>query len=312
MSKAFHTAYRPVEFDDVTGQDGVIKGLRALLGRDTSHAFMFSGPSGVGKTTLARITAAQCNVPASNILEFDASTNTGVEDIRNLQQELLYRPFGGGNKAIIVDEAHGLTKNAWNALLKATEEPPEWVYFFLCTTEPSKVPKNIQTRFSKFALNPVPVRKLVELLTWVCSEEGIKLHPDILLLCAEEADGSPREALVNLAEVTECKTEKEAAEVLASARTKDSKEIRDLCQYILNGKGTWQTGMSIIDKLAETNPESVRIVTMNYLAAVAKNAKTDSQAIRIIRMMEAFATPYNNSDGKAALVLSVGRCLYSD
>lgn len=305
-----HTHYRPTDFDDVIGQDHAIKALKGIIGRDTSHAFLFAGPSGTGKTTLARIVAAKVGVQKANIMEFDASTNTGIEDIRTLQQLLQYRAHGGGSKAIIIDEAHGLSKQAWNALLKVTEEPPEFIYFFLCTTEPGKVPKNIKTRFSSFTLKPVSVRAMAELVEWVAKEEGVRLPSDIVALVCEEAEGSPRQALVNLAAVVDCKTEKEAAQVLQSAKAEADATI-DFCRHVTQG-GSWSKGVAIIDKLENANPESVRIVTLNYLSKVARGAKSDNAAIATLRKMEAFSVPYNSSDGKALLMLSLGRCLFAD
>ena len=305
MSRVYHTYYRPLDFDEVVGQAHVVKPLQAMVQKGASQAYLFSGPTGVGKTTLARIVAAKCDVLEGDIVEFDASTNTGIEDIRRLQEQIIYRPFSGGNRAFIIDEAHGLSKQAWNALLKVTEEPPDYIYWFLCTTDVGKVPANVQTRFARFDLRPVGVPALIDLLGWVLEQENWDVDVDTVELAAREANGSPRQALQNLAKVQDCADAKEAAAVLASARLEGEPNVLAFIQFI-NGGGSLAKGMALIDALEGVNPEGVRIQTMHYLAKVARNAKNPRE---VLHKMEAFAQPYNTSDGRTALVLSTLRVL---
>jgi DNA polymerase III gamma/tau subunit len=309
--RIYHTFYRPQDFDEMAGQQHVLKPLAAMVAKGLSHCFLFTGPTGTGKTTLARIVADKFKVQPGDILEFDASTTTGIEDVRWLQEQLRYRPFSGGNKAIIVDEAHGLSKQAWNALLKVTEEPPAYIFFFLCTTDPGKVPKTIVTRFARFDLRPLPVRDLIGLLTWVVKEEGLGLHPDVVALVATEADGSARQALQLLAKVHAAASVEEAATALESARLEDAPDVGAWMQFV-NRPGSWSRGLALIDKLEDFNAEGVRIQTLHYLAKVAKGAKSDRAAIDALRKMEAFQTPYNPSNGRTELVLSLGKVLFAD
>lgn len=307
LSEALHTKHRPRKFADVIGQDAVIKSLSGMLERDQSQAFLLIGPSGTGKTTLARIAALKLGCKASDMQEVDAASHTGVDAMRQVAQNLHFTPMGGSDtRVVIVDEAHMLSKSAWNSLLKVLEEPPAHVYWFLCTTEPGKVPRTVMTRCASFTLKLVPEKSLKDLLSRVCEKEGIKLVDGVDDLVVKEADGSPRQLLVNLAAVVTATDKREAAELLKAALESDA--TRELCQFLLNG-GSWLRAMGIVNKLAEENPESVRIVVMNYMASVLKGAKSDKEAIHVLSVMDAFCHPYNSSERLAPLLLSVGRVL---
>lgn len=309
MTEALHTKWRPIEFEDVIGQSAVVKSVEHLVAKGTSQCFLFAGPSGVGKTTLARIIAGKVGTKKPDVLEFDASTNTGIDDVRNLQQMLQFPPFSGGKRTIIVDEAQGLSKQAWNALLKVTEEPPAWAYFFLCTTDPGKIPKTIKTRFSEFALKLISERDLLTLVKFVAKEEGMRLNVDVLGLIVDEAQGSARQALNNLAKVGHMDDRKEAASALASARD-DSAEIVDFCRFIVKG-GSWAQGIALLAKV-DAAPESIRIVTCNYISAVLKGQKNDRAAMDLLRRLECFSVPYSQGEAQPQLILSLGRCLFAE
>lgn len=304
---ALHDLYRPRDFDEVMGQDEALKALKRLIADKGSQAFLFAGPAGVGKTTLARIVAKKCG--CNQLVEVDAASRTGVDDMRNLQQLAQFRPLTGGNKAFIIDEAHRLSGNAWDSLLKIIEEPPAFVYFFLCTTQLGKVPDTIQSRCAKLILKPVKDADLSALCAWVAREEGLKLDLSVLDLIVKEAKGSARKALVYLATVGHMTDKKQAASILHSALESDV--TLEFCRFVVSG-GSWMKAMTIVNKLTSESPESVRIVTCNYLAAVLKSAKDDRKAVDGLRRLEAFSVPYNQSEGLAPLILSLGRVLYGD
>lgn len=310
MSEIFHTKYRPTTFSDVVGQDAVVKSLEHLIDNYESQCFLFSGPAGTGKTTLSRICANEIGCSKKDVMEIDGATFTGIDQMRQVQKSIQYRPFGKGDaRAVIVDEAHRLSKNAWDSILKVTEEPPEHVYWFLCTTEPSKVPATIKSRFSAFNLKSVDEKNLGTIVDRVCDFESIDLDETVRDCVIKEANGSPRQALNNLALVYDLSSKKEAMAVLGSAQ--DSEPVRELCQFLLK-PGSWTKAMSIVAKLKDENPESVRIVVCRYMASAAKGAKSEKSVIAALTILDSFSQPFNQSEDIAPLLLAIGRVLYAD
>ncbi len=300
-----HQKYRPQTFEDVVGQDAVVKSLTSVLSHKGSQAFMLYGPSGVGKTTLARIACHKLGCHDDAIMEIDAATNTGIDEMRAIQADVQYRPFGGDARAVIIDECHRLSRNAWDSMLKVLEEPPKYLTWWLCTTEASKVPHTIKTRCATFTLKSVTNEDLHRLLKRVCKAEGIKTDYNNLIVY--EAHGSPRQLLVNLVQCRNATSEKEAKEVLRSAQ--DSEPVRELCQLLLKGEN-WQKAMAIVGRMEHEAPESVRILVSIYLSKVLQGATNEDRIIHLLNMLEAFSTPYNASDQTAPLLRSIGKCLF--
>ena len=311
MSDPLIVKYRPNSFDEVIGQDAVVRSLQGICKRRDAQVFLFTGGSGLGKTTLSRIVCNQLGVENSAIMEIDAASRNGIDDMRQLQEIIQYRPFSGsGKRAVILDEFHACSKAAFDSLLKILEEPPEHVVWCFCTTNATKIPKTLQTRCAKFDLKLVSEKDLGELYDWVCEQEKIDLPGDVGDLIIKEAQGSPRQLLSNLVVARTAKTKKEAAGLLrAVEETKDSIE---LARFIMNGNGKWSDCMVLLTKLKDEQPESLRIMVFNYLAACLKNAKSDSDAIAILQKVESFANPYVGTEGIAPLLLSIGRALFSE
>lgn len=306
--KPLHIKYRPRKFDDVLGQDEVVKALRRCATDRSMQAFVLAGPSGVGKTTLARITSRAFGCSRDDLIEIDAATYTGVDAMRAVQQALQYVPFErGAARAVIIDECHALSKAAWQSLLKIVEEPPPHALFFFCTTEASKIPATIKTRCAYFTLRDVSNDLLRSLIEGVAEREHIQCESDILDVVASQAFGSPRQALVNLEMVRSVRSKKEALRLLEQAAQNDG--VRALCQFLLKG-GSWAKATALVDALKDENPESVRINVVNYMVAVLKNSKTERAAMATLRILDAFSTPYNASDRSAPLYLSVAAVLF--
>lgn len=312
---SLHTAYRPKTFKEVVGQPIAVKSLEQAVKDGRTHTFLFTGPPGTGKTTLARIVAnavAEGRATAANIEEFDASTNSGADAVRAVVTRTSYRAIGESPvKAIIVDECHRLSAAAWTILLKPTEEPPKHVYWFFCSTDPGKIPKANQTRFFRCDLKPVSEEEIFELLCKIADAEKLQIADEILEAIAENSEGSPRQALVYL-EV--CQYAEGAADALKMMRSAgQSKEIVDLARFLVADRGqTWGAAIKLIKGLGDVEAESCRIILANYLAAVLLNTQNDKKAARLLGILECFRTPYPQSDKLAPLLLSVGLAINLD
>lgn len=312
MTEAFATKYRPKTFKEVVGQDAIVTSLQGVLKKRSSKTFLFDGPSGTGKTTLARICASELGCKAKDIQEIDAATFTGIDDMRQITGGLMYRPIGGEIKALIIDEAHGLSKAAWGSLLKILEEPPAYVFWFLCTTEAQRVPPTIMTRCARYQLKPVGQGDLIDLLGMVADAEDIlpgKTGDSIIKLCAMEAMGSPRQALVNLATCAMAVDRQEASDLLSSAI--ETTEAVDLAKALLAGTN-WAKARELLNGLKGANGESIRQVVRSYITAVALSSTNDKTTHRCMAILEAFSVPCGTAEQLTPIVLSVGRLLFAD
>jgi DNA polymerase-3 subunit gamma/tau len=203
VSKALYRKYRSKSLDEVIGQRHITDILsRAISQGHVSHAYLLTGPRGVGKTSVARILAYAINdLPYEedstnlDIIEIDAASNNGVEDVRDLREKVQVAPFHASKKVYIIDEVHMLSKAAFNALLKTLEEPPEHVIFILATTNIEKLPATIISRTQRFSFRPIGVEDAVEHLANIAKKEGIKIETDALKLIAQRSDGSFRDSI---------------------------------------------------------------------------------------------------------------------
>ena len=306
-----HVKYRPTSLNEVIGQGEVVKSLSGVLKKRRTRAFVFTGPSGTGKTTLSRIIAKEVGATGPNLIEVDAATHTGVDDMRLLTDGLQYASINGGARMLIVDEAHALSKAAWQSLLKSVEEPPPGVFWSFCTTEASKIPNTILTRCAVYNLRPVGLDDLCELIQRVAEKEGIKISEELAMFIAESSDGSPRACLTNLSKCAGVKGPKEAAKLLASATREP--EVIDLCRALASGTTDWGKLMAILKPLSAMNPESIRIVVCSYFQQIALNAKSDKKAIPALEVLQAFGTPYPpHITGIYPVLLSLGELLFSE
>lgn len=301
------TKYRPRAFDDVVGQVDVVKALSDLVRSGMSRTFLLTGPSGVGKTTLARIAAREVGC-GDFVMEINAAKYTGVDDMRVLEDNVQFMPMGAKRRVVVIDEAHRLSANAWDALLKVLEEPPPHVLWFLCTTDPRKIPNTIKTRCTTLVLKPVSEPELRKLLTRVVRAEDMSLPDDVASFVLARADGSPRQLLSNIALCRKAGNRREAASLLQAVDDTDA--TLALCRFLVKG-GSWATAVKLIESVDQP-PESVRIIVCNYLAAALRGAKTDREAAYFLNLLDAFAVPYNTAEGAAPLYLSVGRILFAE
>jgi DNA polymerase-3 subunit gamma/tau len=208
-SSTLYLKYRPQTLDDVVGQEELVKVLKnsAKTG-NVAHAYLFTGSRGTGKTTTARAFAKELDISKDDILELDAASNNGVEEIKSLTEGVHTLPYFSKYKMYILDEAHMLTKAASNAFLKTLEEPPAHVIFVLCTTDPEKMLETILSRCTKFNLKSPNQEVLAKFLTDVSKKENVKIDKEGIQLLALSGDGSYRDSLSNLQKVLSFAEEK--------------------------------------------------------------------------------------------------------
>ena len=250
--------WRPQTFSDLVGQEHVSQTLKnAIDGGRVAHAFLFTGARGVGKTSSARILAKAlncesglsvepCNVCSTcleitegnsvDVFEIDGASNTGVDDIRELRDNIKYLPSRSRYKIFIIDEVHMLTTNAFNALLKTLEEPPPHVKFIFATTEPHKVPITILSRCQRFDFKRIALPRIVARLRYIVDQEAVEVSDQALAVVARKGDGSMRDALSTLDQVLAfCGNSVADADVAALLGVVDRRLIMDACRAALEG-----------------------------------------------------------------------------
>jgi len=226
MYQVIARKYRPQSFADVVNQEHVKTTLENAIAQNRiAHGYIFSGQRGTGKTTVARILArclncvngptnVPCGVCASckeiaaggsvDVIEIDAASNRGINEMRELRENVRYQPARDKYKVFIIDEAHQITNEAFNALLKTIEEPPAWAVFMLCTTEAHKIPATIASRCQHFSFRSVEFEALVARMAWICGQEGIQADAEVLSVLAQAGEGSVRDSLSALDQAIAC------------------------------------------------------------------------------------------------------------
>ncbi len=294
--------WRPQTFDDVVGQDHVVRTLKNAIGRNRiAHAYLFVGPRGTGKTSTARIFAKALNCtdgpkadfdpndPACkaiaegshlDVIEIDGASNNGVEQVRDLRDTVQYAPAQGKFKVYIIDEVHMLSTAAFNALLKTLEEPPEHVKFVFATTDPQKVLPTIVSRCQRFDLKPIPAPLIVERLKKIATSEKVKITDGALECIARMADGGMRDAQSILDQmISFCGNEVTEPEVLDVYGLVSAEKIAELGAAL--AAGDHKKIVALVDECDANGRDLVRLlsdlqahVRAALLDAIAKGGKS--------------------------------------
>lgn len=244
MSQALYRKYRSKNLKEVVGQKHIVDVLTSALKQDKiSHAYLFTGPRGVGKTSIARIFAHEINKEEYqsekthlDIIEIDAASNSGVDDMRDLREKINSAPAGLKYKVYIIDEVHMLSGASFAALLKTIEEPPSHAIFILATTDVHKVPATILSRVQKFYFKPIEQKEMVKHLDAICKKEKIDFEEPALEIIAEASEGSMRDALSLLDQVASGNKSVSLKSVQSSLGLSQQKELNELCDSITNGQ----------------------------------------------------------------------------
>ena len=298
--KALYRTYRPATFNEIAGQEHITKTFRnALKNNKIAHAYLFSGPRGTGKTSIAKIIAKAVNcehAPIENpcnecdicrgiednsitdVIEIDAASNNGVDEIREIRDKVKYLPGVGKYKVYIIDEVHMLSIGAFNALLKTLEEPPRHVIFILATTEPHKIPATIHSRCQRFDFRGVSIPEIITRLNTIVKEENISVEKEAVKVIAESAEGGMRDAISLLDQVVSYTDQKVTVDDVHSIKgTVSNEKLLNIANAIYENNSI--EAIKQLDNLVLMGKEAPRLVDnlikfyRDFL--IYKNVKTD-------------------------------------
>lgn len=307
MPEPLITRYRPNQLEQVVGHTEVCAALRRAIDSGPPHAYLLTGITGVGKTTIARIIAGMVG---AEVLEIDAASSSGVDSTRDLVEVGTHRALSGaGRRMIIVDEAHTLSKQAWQVLLKTLEEPPEHLFYALCTTESEKVPATIKSRCYHVVLRPLRVNEIEDLLAVICDLEDWKVNDDVFNFVVQSSEGSARQGLTLLEAVHAAPDLEEAKRILPLVLTSDA--LKDFCQLLLKGGGkSWGRVQTVLAGIGDDEFEQASITVGRYMAKVMQNSDNEKSAYRAWTILDALIAPTTTWDRKASFCAAVGRILW--
>jgi DNA polymerase-3 subunit gamma/tau len=290
--------YRPRKFSDCVGLEKETKVLAKLLKKGFPHALLLTGPSGNGKTTLARILVKKLKCSFQDFTEINAASSRGIDTVREIASNCKKSPWGGDARVWLLDEAHQLTSEAADGLLKVLEEPPDHAYFILATTNPHKLKTTIHTRCIEVKVPLMSRDNLEFLVTDIAKREGRALSEVVLSKLIDRAEGSARKALQCLQTIISIELEEEQMEALE--RSLGARQGFELAQLLMKpAKGSWGKAREIISNL-EQDAEATRKIILGYASSVMLSRNTASYD-RAMAILTSFSDNYFEN-GKAGLI----------
>jgi DNA polymerase-3 subunit gamma/tau len=311
-----HVDHRPSSWKEFVGNESLVKSLRTELKKSNrSHAYLFYGESGVGKTTLARLIAKELKCATQNIIEYNIADNTSVENAREIARSMKYVPLTLNDeskvKVYILDEFHRASPNAQDCLLKPLEEPSDHAYFIICTTDPNKVVKTIRSRCMQYEVRTLNVDDMLVLLDSIAEKEHIEIDEVVLEKIAKVSEGRAREALKLLGQVSNIKNVDDALSLITLGI--EDTEVIEVCRAIANRKDKqkWKTVANLISNL-KVEPEKCRLACLSYFTSIMLNQKSSSGTVEWAALKaECFENNLYNS-GKGGFVLMCYKACIED
>lgn len=312
---SLYQEYRPKTLDEMVGNEKTIEAIKTHFAQDlkrVSHCHIFSGPSGTGKTTLARAIATEIlhADPTFSIREINTSNNRGIDTVREIMEEMKGMPLKGKSLVYICDECQGMTNDAKRAFLKPTEDMPKHVYFFFCTTNLTQFLKGdegkaIATRSTQWKMEPLNARQLGKLVLRVADAEKFEVADEVLTSIIDVADGSPRAALVALEKVMSQPTDIKAQLKILEGGLEEDPDTVEFCRALCANKPDWKRISEVLkDMKGRVDAETVRRGVLGYCTSIMLKNGSD----RICRVMEEFAVNVYDT-GFPGLVLAAYRSL---
>src|SRR5690606_19906655 len=268
--------YRPKTLDEVIGNRQIVEVLKKQLtgqsSQPLSHSILLHGPTGCGKTTLARIIARELGVQDDDLKEIDSADFRGIDTIREIRKQCQYKPLSSPYRVWILDEVHQLTKAAQSGLLKTLEDTPKHVYFILCTTDPQKLLPTIRGRSSQLQVQQLTEKEMKRLLFRVVKAEGESLDKEVYEQIIQDSMGHPRNALQILAQVLAVDPDKRLKVAKQAAETQS--QTIELCRALIS-RASWKKISEILKGLKDEDAEQIRRAVLGYCQSILLSGKRD-------------------------------------